>query len=162
MYKVTCVKYSPNGAFIAAGDEKGRVKIFSYNEESKEFIVKKEHIMLNGAVYSISWTDDGQRLVASGEGKDLFAKAILVDSGSKVGDILGPTATLTTTDIKCKPYRLILGGENSEIYAFDGVPFKFVKTFTPHTNFINRVLFKPDGKQFLSVSSDKTICLFDS
>lgn len=35
MNKVTCVKYSPNGTFIASGDDKGRVKIWSYNEESK-------------------------------------------------------------------------------------------------------------------------------
>jgi WD40 repeat protein len=44
--KVTCVRYAPNGNYIATGDSKGKVKIWSYQEESKEFLVKKEHQML--------------------------------------------------------------------------------------------------------------------
>lgn len=63
-------------------------------------MVKKEHTMLNGAVNSIAWTDDGQRILAAGEGKDMFAKAILVDSGNKVGDLYGPSKTVITMDIK--------------------------------------------------------------
>jgi len=59
MNKVTSVSYSPNGAYIASGDDKGKVKIWSYSEESKEFVVKKEHGMLGGAVQAISFTDDG-------------------------------------------------------------------------------------------------------
>ena len=39
--------------------------------------------MLTGAVQTIAWTDDGTRLTAAGEGKDVFAKAIIADSGSK-------------------------------------------------------------------------------
>jgi len=50
MNKVTSVAYSPNGAYIASGDDKGKVKIWSYVEESKEFVVKKEHGMLGGPV----------------------------------------------------------------------------------------------------------------
>jgi hypothetical protein len=48
--KVTSVKYAPNGNYISSGDEKGKLKIFSYNPESNEFIVKKEHQLLNGAI----------------------------------------------------------------------------------------------------------------
>jgi WD40 repeat protein len=128
MSKVTSVRYSPNSQFVAAGDEKGKVKIFSLNNDSKEFVVKKEHSILSGSVQTVAWTDDGQRLAAAGEGKDLFAKAILADSGSKIGDLFGPTKTVTTMDIKQKPYRLIMSGENYEIYVFDGVPFKHAKT----------------------------------
>jgi hypothetical protein len=42
----------------------------------------------------------------------LFAKAIVFDSGSKVGDLNGPTKGILAVDIKPKPYRLIMGGEN--------------------------------------------------
>ena len=94
----------------------------------------------------------------------MFAKAILADSGSKLGDIFGPSKTVTTLTVKPKPYRLILGGENNDLHVFDGVPFKPVKTVQAHTNFVNKVAFSPKdgGKRFLSVSSDKSIVLYDS
>lgn len=92
----------------------------------------------------------------------MFAKAVLVDSGSKVGDIFGPSKMVTTLDIKQKPYRLIMGGENQEIYVYDGVPFKPVKTLYPHTNFVNKVVFSPEGKKFASASSDKSFVIHDT
>lgn len=90
--------------------------------------MKKEHSMLNAAVKAIAWTDDGQRLSAAGEGKEVFAKAVLADSGTKIGDLFGPSKAINSIDIKQKPYRLIMSGENFEIYVFDGVPFKHAKT----------------------------------
>jgi hypothetical protein len=145
MSKVTCVQYSPNGNYLAAGDDKGKVRIFSYNIETREIVVKKEHSMVAGAVLSIAWTDDGQRIAAAGEGKDAFAKAVLAESGTKVGDLFGPTKTINSIDLKPKPYRLIMAGEGYEIYAFDGVPFKHFKTIQPHTNFINKIAYNQDG-----------------
>jgi WD40 repeat protein len=44
--KVSSVVYSPNGNYMSAGDEKGKLRVFSYNAESKEFIIKKEHNFL--------------------------------------------------------------------------------------------------------------------
>lgn len=88
--------------------------------------------MLGGAVHTLSFTDDSQRICAAGEGKDMFAKAVLIDSGSKVGDLFGPSKTVITMDIRPKPYRLVMGGENLEMYAFDGAPFKHVKTIHAH------------------------------
>lgn len=109
--KVTSVKYSPNGNYVASGDEKGKIKVFSYNEASNDFIVKKEYSLLTGAVQQITWTDDSQRLAGVGEGKDIFAKAVIADSGSKLGDLFGPTKNILTVDIKKKPYRLAMAGE---------------------------------------------------
>lgn len=49
---------------------------------------------------SIAYTDDSLRLCAVGSGKDMFAKAIIADSGSKLGDIFGPTKNVLSVDIK--------------------------------------------------------------
>lgn len=92
----------------------------------------------------------------------MFAKAIIADSGSKVGDIFGPSKTVMAVDIKQKPYRMIVSGENYEVYVFDGVPFKSVKSIHSHQNFVNQVKFSPNGQQFLSVSSDKSIIIYDT
>lgn len=66
--------------------------------------------MINGAIQSIAWTDDSQRLTAGGDGKDNFAKAIAFDTGSKVGDLNGPSKGVLTIDIKPKPFRMIISG----------------------------------------------------
>ena len=67
--------------------------------------------MLTGAVLAIAWTDDGLRIAAGGEGKDVFAKALISESGTKVGDLFGPSKTVITLDVRPKPYRLVMGGE---------------------------------------------------
>lgn len=143
--KVTSVQFSPNGEFVASGDDSGKLKIWSYNSDTKVFTVKKEHTMLAGPVHTIAWTDDGVRISAAGEGKDMLAKAVLAESGTKIGDLFGPTKTVMSMDIRPKPYRLVMCGENQEVYVFDGAPFKHAKTLKDHTNFVNKVSFKPEG-----------------
>ena len=101
MEKVTAIQFSPNGEWIATGTEKGRVRIWNYQEESKEkFVVKKEHSMLAARVNTIAFTDDGKGLAAGGDGKDMFAKAVITESGTKQGDLFGPTNSISSIDIK--------------------------------------------------------------
>lgn len=84
--------------------------------------------MLAGPVHAIAWTDDGARIAAGGEGQDMLAKAVLADSGTKIGDLFGPSKAVNSITIRPKPYRLVLCGENNEVYVFDGAPFKHAKT----------------------------------
>lgn len=164
--KVTSVQFSPNGDWCASGDDKGLVKIWRYDEESKEkWVVKKEHQMLAAPVASIAWSEDGRHISAGGDGKDQFAKAILAESGTKQGDIFGPSKRVITIDLKQtgpKTQKLLVGGEGNEICVFDGVPFKFTKTLRDQTGFVNKVSFRPDGLFFVSVSADKSVVIYDT
>jgi len=166
MGKATTVQFSPNGEWCASGDDKGRVKIWKYDEEAKEkWVVKKEHQMLAAPVSSIAWSEDGKHISAGGDGKDQFAKAILTETGTKQGDIIGPTKRVISIDLKQtgpKSMKLLVGGENNEITVFDGAPFKFNKTLRTHTGFINKIAFRPDGLFFVSVSADKSIAIYDT
>jgi WD40 repeat protein len=105
----------------------------------------KEHPLAYGGIFAITWTDDSQRICAGGEGKDIFAKAVIASSGSKCGELPGPSKKITSLSMKPKPYRLAMSGENYEIY-----------------NFINKVAFNPSGSILASVSSDKTIVFHNS
>lgn len=152
--KVTAVKYSPDGNTLAVGQENGKVALVSYSEEKKEFTVKKEHIMLMGEVQAISFSEDGKQLVAVGQGKDFMAKCVMTESGTKQGDMFGPTKTLISVDIS-KSKRIAMSGENYDLYVFDGFPAKQFKTVRNHTNFVNKVKFNSDGTRLVTVSSDK-------
>lgn len=121
--------------------------------------------MLAAPVSSIAWSEDGKHISAGGEGKDQFAKAILTESGTKQGDIFGPTKRVISIDMKQtgpKTLKLLVGGENNEISVFDGAPFKFNKTLREHTGFVNKIAFRPDGIFFVSVSADKIIVIYDT
>jgi hypothetical protein len=56
--------------------------------------------MLAAPVSSIAWSEDGKHIAAGGDGKDQFAKAILTESGTKQGDIFGPTKRVISIDMK--------------------------------------------------------------
>lgn len=100
--KVTSVQFSPNGELVASGDDGGKLKIWSYNSDTKVFTVIKEHTMLAGPVHTIAWTEDGVKISAAGEGKDSLAKAVLASSGTKVGDLFGPSKTVMSMEIRGK------------------------------------------------------------
>lgn len=66
---VTSVKYSPNGNYIAFGDDKGAFKVIGWSAAENDFIVKYENSSLfGGAILDIAWADDNQKVVAVGAG----------------------------------------------------------------------------------------------
>lgn len=75
-------RVSPNGQWVASGDVSGRVRVWGLNDD---LTLKAEHQPLSGAIDDIAWSDDGQRIVACGDGKGTFAKAFLWDTGNTVG-----------------------------------------------------------------------------
>lgn len=139
------------------------MKLIEYKpEEAEKFIIKKEHGMLGQAVKEITWTEDGLRVAAVGYGKDFYMKVIMAESGTKMGDIAGPTQNAHSADMKKidKSTLLAVCGADKATYIFTGPPFKFVKSLRDHTNFANRVKFSPDGKLLASCSSDKKVMIY--
>ena len=50
---------------------------------------------------------------------------------------------------------MIQGSEDYSVGYYDKVPTKAPKIINQHKGFVNCVRFSPDGKTFISVSSDK-------
>ena len=158
-YPVTVARISPNGQWVASGDASGRVRVWGLNED---MTLKAEHHPLSGAVDDMAWSDDGQRIVCCGEGKQSFAKVFLWDSGSAVGDVSGSTKRVNSCDFKpTRPFRIATASEDFAVSFYEGPPFKFVNTPHRHGNFANCVRFSPDGVKFASVGSDGVGVVYD-
>ena len=159
-YATTVARMSPNGEWVASGDASGRVRVWGLNDN---FTLKAEHQPLSGSIHDISWSDDGQRIVACGDGRgSSFAKVFLWDTGSTVGDVTGATKRVNSVDFKpCRPYRIVAGSEDFTVSFFEGPPFKFMHTPHKHANFVNCVRFSPDGTRFASVGSDGEGKIYD-
>jgi hypothetical protein len=133
--RVTCVSLCSDKIRVAFGDEKGKVTILKFADN--KFEPHKEHFVMPGVINEILWSADTKCLVAIGENKGQLA-AINPETGSRMGDILGLTATVLCGVLTAEKV-LFTAGESNEILRHDGIPFKGQgkKVENPHTGFIN-------------------------
>jgi WD40 repeat protein len=125
---ITCAKYSANGNYLAYGDDKGGIRIIGWSNADSDWVIKYENqSMLNGAVSDLSWTDDHQKIVVVGAGGKRAA-AVNIEMNNQAGELIGHNATLLCCDVKPKPYKLIVSGEDKEIQIYKGIPFKLEKS----------------------------------
>lgn len=154
---VCVAKFSPNGEWIASGDAKGRVFIWAVKSQ----LIKIE-IEVNKRVIDIAWSEDGQRIVAVGQGKDTFAKVFMWNSGNTVGEISGHTKYILSVDYKpTRPFRIVTGSEDQAVHFYTGPPFKLDSKKHGHSRYPNCVAFSKSGEHFISVGGDKKIILYD-
>ncbi|EPS58665.1 hypothetical protein M569_16148, partial [Genlisea aurea] len=160
-YPVTVARYSPNGEWIASADVSGTVRIWGTHND---FVLKNEFRVLSGRIDDLQWSPDGERIVASGDGKGKsFVRAFMWDSGTNVGDFDGHSKRVLSCAFKpTRPFRIVTCGEDFLVNFYEGPPFKFKLSHRDHSNFVNCIRFSPDGKRFISVSSDKKGFIYDA
>lgn len=156
-HNVTAAQVSPNGEWIASGDASGKVLVWSRN--GNRDLPKLECQALGGGVDDVCWSFDGQRIVASGDGRGTLVKAFMWDSGNSVGEFDGLSKRVNSAAMRPKrPFRVITGSEDSTINVYNGPPFKFAASHKElHTKFVNCIRYRPDGEVALSCSSDGTV-----
>lgn len=49
----------------------------------------KLEVRVNRKITDLTWSDDGQRICAVGEGAEAFAKVFTADAGNNIGEIVG-------------------------------------------------------------------------
>jgi len=153
----TVARFSPRGNLVASGDANGNLHIWSWERNGK-VKTRKELQALQGSIKDIRWSPDGQRVVCCGEGKQTRARCLLWESGTNLGEFDGISKIANTCDFRpVKPFLIVTGSEDFQINVYAGPPFKFKSSNRGHLNFVNCVRFSPDGKCFVSCSSDSKI-----
>jgi len=156
----TVAKYSPSGFYICSADSVGGVRI--WDTINKEHILKAEYKVLGAAILDLDWSDDSKRIVVCGDGREKYAHAFFMDSGSSVGELSGHIKPVTSISMKqTRPYRVASGSEDFHVNWYEGPPFKFKQKFTAHSRFVNSVRFSPNGNLLASGGSDKQLVLYD-
>lgn len=158
-HETTVARIAPSGFYIASADVSGRILIWDCAGEDKVIKLEKQSI---GAIADMAFSDDSKRIIVGGNGREKFGEAFFVDGGASVGEISGHTKQITSLDLKqTRPFRLITGSEDFLLGWFEGPPFKFKKSVSEHTRYVNCVRFSPDGNKIISVGSDKKGLLLD-
>ncbi|RLU26215.1 hypothetical protein DMN91_000008 [Ooceraea biroi] len=157
---VNVAKYSPSGFYIASGDQSGKVRI--WDTVNKEHILKNEFHPIGGPIKDIAWSQDSQRIVVVGEGRERFGHVFMAETGTSVGEISGQSKPINSCDFRpTRPFRLITGSEDNTIAVFEGPPFKFKMTKQEHTRFVQTVRYSPDGNLFASGGFDGKVFIYN-
>lgn len=112
----------------------------------------------SGRVNDLAWDFESKRLIAVGEGKDKFGHSFLFDSGSSVGEISGHSKVINSVSIRPgRPLKAVTASDDFTMNLYNGVPFKFEKSITDHTRFVQCVRYAPNGDFFASGASDSKV-----
>ncbi|XP_069139831.1 actin-interacting protein 1-like [Argopecten irradians] len=156
----TVAQWSPSGYYIASGDSAGKVLI--WDTVNKEHLTKYEYQPISGKIKDISWDGESKRMAVGGEGKGMYGHVFLVESGTSVGEVIGHSKSINNICIRSqRPYRMVSCSEDFNLVFFEGPPFKFKKTLSDHTAFVNAVRYAPQGEVFISGGSDKQAFVYD-
>lgn len=158
---VSVAKYSASGFYIASADQSGKVRI--WDTVNKEHILKNEFQPISGNIKDLQWSNDNQRIIIGGEGREKFGHVFNAETGTSTGEIMGTSKPINSVDFKPnRPFRAIVGSEDNSVCYFEGPPFKWKKTIEEHDRFVNVVRFSPNGEQFASGGADGKLIIFDS
>ena len=156
----TVARYAPSGYYIASADVQGNIRIWDTTQA--ENILKIETKPFSGKVSDLDWDFESKRLIAVGEGKDKFGHAFLFDSASSVGEISGHSKVINSVSIRPgRPLRAATGSDDMTVNFYHGVPFKFNKSISDHSRYVQCVRFSPNGDHLATASSDSKIFLYD-
>jgi len=158
--QVNVAKYSPSGFYIASADKSGKVRI--WDTVNKEHILKNEFQPISGPIKDLAWSNDNQRIVVVGEGREKFGHVFLADTGTSNGDITGQSRPINTVDLKpSRPFRIVTGSEDNTAAVYEGPPFKFKMKKTDHSRYCQVVRYSPDGSLWASGGFDGKIFIYD-
>jgi len=155
--KVNVAAFSPNGEWVASGDDEGKVIVWAVDSG-----IVKTTVPVGKAILDLTWDGEGKRIVAVGDGAESKAKVFSWDSGNALGSIDYHAKSILSVDYrKVRPFRIVTSGEDMKVNFYEGPPFKYSKSFDKHEKYPNTVRFSPDGAYFLSIGSDMKLNLFD-
>jgi len=173
--QVTVAKFSPSGAYVASADIRGKLRVWSYDNE--EHLCKLDlSNALAGPIRDLSWDFESKRIVIVGQGSKMDAtsvctKVIQWDSGVKLGD-LGQHSRCKASSCAFKPQRpmriVTSGAEDFKCILNKGPPFAKVPveggipSESCHVRgAIHCVRYNKDGTVLASVGTDKSVVFYD-
>ena len=159
-HPVTVARMSPSGFYVASGDVSGKVRI--WDVAGSEQMLKLEVQALQGRINDLTWDGESKRLLVVGEGREKYAHAFLFDTGSSVGELSGHSKPVNAVAVRAqRPFRAVSAADDNHVLFYTGVPFKYARTLTNHTRFVQDVAYAPNGATFASAGADGRLFVYD-
>ncbi|HEX2622966.1 MAG TPA: SH3 domain-containing protein, partial [Phototrophicaceae bacterium] len=154
------VAFSPDGRFMASGNNDGSIRLFSTPELTTEGAVQTKALYalygLTESVKQIAFSSDGTRLIAT----DRYNGVAIWDTstGESVKIFKGYTPPLVSVAFSPVSNRTIAAGsENTVVYVWHDTTLQTV--FNKHSQPVDLITFSPDGQLIASVDCPRSSVL---
>ncbi|WFD18600.1 WD40 repeat-like protein [Malassezia caprae] len=159
-HPVTVARMSPSGFYVASGDTSGKVRI--WDVAGTEQVLKLEVAALGGRIHDLVWDGESKRVLVVGEGREKYAHAFHIDTGSSVGELHGHSKPVNAVAVRAqRPFKAVTGSDDGTVLFYTGVPFKYARTLSTHSRFVQDVAYAPNGATFASAGADGRLFLYD-
>ena len=150
---VLAVAFSPDGQFLATGDEIGQVNV--WDVQRRRIVTQFEGD--STSVYTVKFSPDGK--ILAGTGYDGEIHLWKVENWERFG-VLTIGATAFTISFSPDSSTLASTGYGSvSLWEIDSG--EKIATLTEHTGWVNAVAFSPDGSTLISGGDDATLRIWD-
>jgi len=170
-HATSCIKISTSGAYAASGDVRGKLRVWSL--DNQEHLCKLQQQALSATLRDISWDGESKRIAYAGDRLDnqsVCTRVIQWDAGNTQGNLMqhlkGKSCAVAFKPNR--PFRLATGGkEDAMIHFHKGPPFQKIGVEndkpceSAHTKGINCIRYTSDGALVASVGADKALCIYD-
>jgi WD40 repeat protein len=156
---VNAVAASLQGSAVALARH-GEVEIRSADQPAANGRILEGH---RGSVNAVSFSDDGQWLVAGAGEPGLFGEARLweVATGKLLKMVQGHKDSVYAVRLSPDRKLLATGGYDGLILLWDVDTGKELQRLEGHSGAVFELAFRPDGKILASASGDRTVKLWD-
>jgi len=133
--------------------------IVTYNMKSEK--VKDRKQILNGCFFGISQRrkEDYELVSVVSDGRTLVWDCDYVDPVKSVSD--PEKLSLNAVDVSPCGQFAVIGGESALIYVLNLSTMEALSTCVAHSSPVQKVRWTPDGKQFVAVSQDSSISIWN-
>jgi WD40 repeat protein len=164
---IDAIAVSHDGTLLAAGDGQGNTRLWQYpsfidNVNQPAYWTQQD---LNGATYHLAFSPDDKTLVRCSPYTVKLYATPLPGAPFQPG---APRATIAISGQRCAAYSkdgkvLYTGGFDGTITFWDpeNVAQKTGEFKSAHNNWINSLVFSPDGNRLASCSGDFIVRLWD-
>jgi mono/diheme cytochrome c family protein len=149
---VTAAAYSPDGKTLAVG---GYHEILLHKADGSK--IEARLLGRSDRIHSVAFTADGKQLVAVGGTPARFGEVQVWDLASKkqIQSVMATTDTLFGGDVSPDGKRVVVGGADNSLRAFDITTGKELFKAGHHEDWVLDAVFGIDGKRIVSVGRDR-------
>ncbi len=153
--KTSAVAFSPNGRYLAAGDDDGLLLV----RDALNWQILQRFQGHIAQITDIAWSPDSERLATSS--RDGSVRLWQRESGGGLGSLRGHRGAVRGVAWDVLGEELFSCGDDGAIHLWQAHSGVLVRTFRGHEGPIHSLDYDPNRNRIVSASSDRTVRVWD-